>query len=141
LRALAKLTRLTTSPGAARGGVSCNPGACRPGRNTSHQLLDRQEIAIDQPLRRRRAQQIGRVEGGERLDLARAGVELEPAAARLGDAFGNTEQRLRRRPAQAHQQVGIGELDLAADERQANRDSCGVGVRLPGGRHGTMLAI
>ena len=61
------------------------------------------------------------MEGRHRADLARAGVEREPAAARLGDAVLGRQQRLGRRIAQADQHVGIGELDLALDERQADR--------------------
>jgi len=48
-------------------------------------------------------------------------VERKPAAARLGDSFAGPEQRLGRRVAETDQHVGIGKLDLAQRERQADR--------------------
>ena len=44
----------------------------------------------------------------------------EPAPARLADAIRDAEQGLRRRLAEADQNVGIGKLDLPLDERQAD---------------------
>ncbi len=54
-------------------------------------------------------------------DFAFAGVERVPAPARLGDAFLDAEQGLRRWAAEADENVGIDEFDLAPDERQADR--------------------
>ena len=48
-------------------------------------------------------------------------MERKPAAARLGDAVLGRQQCLRRRVAHADQHVGIGKLDLAQDEGQADR--------------------
>ena len=90
--------------------------SCGPQR-----LLDRQKIPPGEPLLQRAAQQKGRVERRHGADFARAGVEGEPAPARSRDAFLDAEQRLRRGLAEADQKVGIGELDLAPDERQADR--------------------
>ena len=53
-------------------------------------------------------------------DLALAGIEGKPASARLGDAFLDAEQRLRGWAAETHENVGIGELDLPQNERQAD---------------------
>ena len=53
-------------------------------------------------------------------DLALAGVEGKPAPARLGDAFLDAEQGLRRWAAEADENVGIGKLDLPQNERQAD---------------------
>jgi len=58
--------------------------------------------------------------GRERANLAAAGVKFEPAAARSGDPFLGSEQRLRRRLSETDEDVGVGELDLAADEGQAD---------------------
>ena len=57
----------------------------------------------------------------ERADLARAGLIRKPASAGLENSLLLFEKRLRRRAAQAYQDVRIGELDLAPDERQTNR--------------------
>ena len=56
------------------------------------------------------------MEGRHGADLALAGVEGEPAPARLGDAVLDAEQRLRRRAAETDKDVGIGKFDLAQDE-------------------------
>src|SRR5947207_11856228 len=90
------------------------------GKFSRERLLDRQEIAPCEALLQRLAQQIGRVERRDRADLARAGVECEPAAAGLEDTLARAEQRLGGRAAEADQHVRIGELDLAAHERQAD---------------------
>src|SRR5262245_18752223 len=55
---------------------------------SAQRLPDLQKILPDLPLRQRLPQQIGRVQGRDRFDLARAGVEREPAPARAHDAFG-----------------------------------------------------
>src|SRR5262245_21883370 len=60
------------------------------------------------------------MERRDRADLARSGVEIEPAPARTFDALLAAEQRLRRRPAEAHEKVRIGELDLAQREGEAD---------------------
>ena len=60
------------------------------------------------------------MESRQCADLPLAGLEIEPASARLGDALLDAEQRLRRRSAEADQDIGIGELDLAQDEGQAD---------------------
>src|SRR5208282_6649283 len=83
-------------------------------------LFDRQKIAPRQPFLQRAAQQKGGMVGRQRADLAAAGVEFEPAAARSCDPFLGLEQSLRRRLAEADQNIGVGELDLAADKRQAD---------------------
>src|ERR1700738_655017 len=57
-------------------------------------LLDREEIAPREAFLERRAQQIGRMEGRECADLARAGWIGEPAAARALDPLPGAEQRL-----------------------------------------------
>ena len=81
------------------------------------------------------------MERWHRADFALAGFKGEPAPARFGDAFLDAEKRLRRRAAEANQDVGIGKLDLPQMKGRQICDSCGVGVRLPGGRQGTMLAM
>ena len=60
------------------------------------------------------------MKGRHGADFALSGVEGEPASADTGDAFFDAEQRLRRRPAETDQDVGIGKLDLAQHERQAD---------------------
>jgi len=69
----------------------------------------------------RLAQEIGGMQRCHRADFTRAGVKGEPAPARLEDAFLAVEQCLGRRIAEADQYVGVGELDLAQHERQADR--------------------
>ena len=76
----------------------------------------------------RAAQQESRVEGRQRADLTAAGVERIPAPAGARNAVLDAEQRLHRRAAEAEQKVRVGELNLAADEGQAD---CGF---LRGGR-------
>ena len=71
----------------------------------AERLLDRQEVAPGKPLLQRAAQQEGRMKGRHGADFAFSGVEGEPAPARLGDAFLDAEQRLRRRAAEADQNV------------------------------------
>ena len=100
-------------------GAAIDPLVTAPQR-LAQRLLDREKIAPGEALLQRRAQQIGRMEGRDGADLARAGMEVEPAPARALDAFLDAEQRLRRRAAEADQHVRIGELDLALDERQAD---------------------
>src|SRR5258706_12501626 len=80
----------------------------------------RLEVAPREPLFERRAQQIGRVEGRDGANFPRAGMIDAPPAARPADALGQAEQRGGRRAAEAHQDVGIGQFDLALDERQAD---------------------
>src|SRR2546423_1648959 len=60
------------------------------------------------------------MEGRDRPDLARTGVEIEPAPAGALDALLHAEQRLRCRAAEAHEDIRIRELDLPLDERQAD---------------------
>src|SRR5690348_12649073 len=60
------------------------------------------------------------MKGGERADFAPAGIVRKPAAARPRDAVLDAKQRLHRRSAETDQKIRIGELDLAANERQAN---------------------
>ena len=83
-------------------------------------LFDREEIAPGETLLERTAQQKSRVKGRHGADLARAGVEGEPAPARLGDAFLDAKQRLRRWAAETDENVGIGKFDLPLNERQAD---------------------
>src|SRR5882757_6009478 len=64
-------------------------------------LLDRQKVSPGEALLQRLAQQIRRMQGRERADLARAGVMGEPASAGLEDAVLGIEQGGRRRPAHA----------------------------------------
>src|SRR3984957_8385868 len=97
-----------------------NPGtpfphyACAPCRLRRRQrLLDRQEIPPSQPLLQRLAQQIGRMKGGGGADFTAAGVEREPASARLEDSVAAAEQRLCRWSAETDQHVRIDQLDLA----------------------------
>src|SRR5262249_18027094 len=56
----------------------------------------------------------------QRADFARAGVKHVPASARLTDPVLDAEERLRGGAAETNQDIGIGELDLAQDERQAD---------------------
>src|SRR5262245_63630513 len=84
-------------------------------------LLDREKIPPGKALLQRLAQEICRMQRRHRADLARAGVKGEPAPARLEDAVLAVEQRLGRRIAEADQDVGVGELDLAQREWQADR--------------------
>src|SRR6266567_3175582 len=84
-------------------------------------LLDREKIPPGKALLQRLAQEICRMQRRHRADLAGAGVKGEPAPARLEDTVLAVEQRLGRRIAEADQYVGVGELDLAQRERQADR--------------------
>ncbi len=95
--------------------------AAFPGYHSRQRLLDRQEIPPGQPLLQRLAQQIGRMQRGGGADFTAAGVEREPAPARLEDSVAAAEQRLRRWPAETDQHVRIDQLDLAQRERQADR--------------------
>src|SRR5262249_60866571 len=97
--------------------VSENPR--RPRGLPCKRLLDGEEIAPDEAFLDWVAQEIGGVEGRDGPDLAGAGVIGVPAAARPADAFLDAEQRLCRRTAEADQDVGVGELDLAQREGQA----------------------
>ena len=81
---------------------------------------DRAQILPGHPLVGRRAQQIGRMEGGQRADHAGAGVVIEPAPAGLHDALAGRQQGLGRGIAERHQHVRIHQFDLALDERQAD---------------------
>src|SRR5262249_18089226 len=83
-------------------------------------FLDRQKIAPCKALLQRAAQQKRRMESRHGANFALAGVETEPASARLGDAVLYAEQRLCRRSAEANQDVGIGGLDLTLDKRQTD---------------------
>src|SRR5215472_18768224 len=60
------------------------------------------------------------MKGGQRADFAPAGVIRKPAAARARDAVLDAKQRLHRRSAETDQKVRISELDLPANEGQAN---------------------
>jgi hypothetical protein len=67
------------------------------GRRSRQALLgeggaDGQEIPPGKALFERRAQQVGRVEGGDGADVAGAGVIGAPASAELADAVGHAEQ-------------------------------------------------
>ena len=84
-------------------------------------FLQRQKIAPGEALLQRAAQQESGVECRQRADFARAGIERQPAAARPCDAFLGAEQRLHRRAAEADQDIRVRQLDLTADERQADR--------------------
>ena len=53
------------------------------------------------------------MERRDRADLALPVWNGNQRPRDLGDAVPDVEQRLRRRAAEAHQNVGIGELDLA----------------------------
>src|SRR5262249_32581148 len=104
-------------------------------------LFDREKIPPGKALLQRLAQEISGMQRRHRADLARAGVKGEPAPARLEDAVLAVEQRLGRRIAEADQDVGVGELDLAQREWQADRGFLRRGRAIAGGRQGTMLAI
>src|SRR6516164_7014272 len=54
-------------------------------------------------------------------DFAPPGVVGKPAAARTRNAVLDPKQRLHRRAAETDKEIGIGELDLTADEWQADR--------------------
>jgi len=90
------------------------------GSSLRQRLGDRAEILPGHPLVGRRAQQIGRVEGRDRADLAAAGVVVEPFAAGAHDAFAGCQQGLGRRIAERHQHVRVHQFDLTLDERQAD---------------------
>ena len=62
------------------------------------------------------------MQGRQSADLAAPDPIGIEAAAGLQDAVLGAGDRLRRRAAEADDQVGIGELDLALDERPADRD-------------------
>src|SRR6516162_4672410 len=92
-----------------------------PSSDTRVQRLpDRQKIAPREPLLQRRTQQVSRVESSNGANFAGAGVIDAPATARPADALRNAEQCGAGGAAEAHQDVGIGELDLALDKGQAN---------------------
>src|SRR5580698_10400328 len=74
-------------------------------------LFDREKIPPGQPLLQRTTQQKCWMERGHRADFAGARVIGEPAPARTRNAFLDAEQGLRRRAAEAHQNIGIGEFD------------------------------
>src|SRR3954449_2850852 len=84
-------------------------------------LFDCQKIPPGKALLHRLEQQIGGMQRGNRADLTRAGMERQPASAGLKDTVLAVEQRLRRRTAEAHQNVRVGEFDLAQREGQTNR--------------------
>src|SRR3984957_4878440 len=86
-----------------RESLSAGPQAREPLQR--QRLLDREEIPPRQPLLQRAAQQECRMKGGECADFARPGVVGKPASARAGNAFLDAEQRLRRGPAEANQDV------------------------------------
>src|SRR5512136_2606021 len=83
-------------------------------------LFDRQEIAPGKTFLQRAAQQESRMESWHGANLALAGVKSEPAAPRFGDAFFNAEQGLRRRAAEANEDIWVGKFDLAQDKGQAD---------------------
>src|SRR6202171_5019808 len=78
--------------------------------------LDRQKIPPGEPLLQRLAQPIGPGQRGDRAGLAAAGWIGHPTPPRAQNAFLEAEQRLRGRPAETDENIGIGELDLAQDE-------------------------
>src|SRR5262245_48755028 len=84
----------------------------------AERLLDRKEVAPGEPLLQRLPQQIGGMQGCDGADFAPSRPEREPAPARLEDAVADVEQGLGRWPAEADQDVRIGQLDLAQSERQ-----------------------
>src|ERR1700722_8272864 len=110
------------NPGTPFPHYACAPCGLRLLRRLrSQRLLDRQEIPPSQPLLQRLAQQIGRMKGGGGADFTAAGVEREPASARLEDSVAAAEQRLCRWSAETDQHVRIDQLDLAQREWQADR--------------------
>src|SRR6185312_15965135 len=114
---------LAIGTGTCRGiRVSCNWSRLATVRIRSaiQRLPDCQKVAPGETLLQRAAQQERWVKRRHGADVTLAGVEREPAPAGLGDAVARAEQRLRRRVAHADQNVGIDELDLAQDERQAD---------------------
>ena len=83
------------------------------------------------------------MERWHRADLALACFKCEPPTSGFCDAFFDAEKCLRRRAAEANQDVRIGKLDLPHYERQTDlpipvASAC---RRLPGGRQGTILAM
>src|SRR6266849_957448 len=84
-------------------------------------LFDCEKIPPSEALLRRLAQEIGRMKRREGADLARTGLIGKPTTAGLEDSIPHVEERLCGRAAQAYQDVRIGKLDLALDERQADR--------------------
>src|ERR1019366_6844627 len=68
---------------------------------------------------RRLAQKIGRVQPGDRSDFLTGRRIAEPAPTQTHDALLAAEQGLRRRRAEADENFGVHERDLAACEGQA----------------------
>src|SRR4029079_6958268 len=83
-------------------------------------LCDRAQILPRHALVPGRAQEIGRVESGDRADDARAGVVLEPTPTSFHDALARLQQRLRGRVAKRDQHIRIYQFDLTLDEREAD---------------------
>ena len=99
------------------------------------------EIAPAETLLQRLAQEIGRVQRRQGTDLAPIlGLVGEPAAAGAQDALLDAEQVLGRGPAEAEQEFRAASSICRAMNGLQMAISWGVGVRLPGGRQGTMLA-
>ncbi len=104
-------------------------------------LLDRQKIPPGETLLQRLTQQIGRVERRHAPGSRACRCDSGTAPARPGDAVLGAEERMRRGcPMQTSKSGSASSICRWMNGRQI-ADSCGVGVRLPGGRHGTMLAM
>src|SRR3982751_4200284 len=83
-------------------------------------LFEGEKITPSKALLRRLSQEIGGVERWQGADFACAGMKRKPAPASLENSILHVEQRLRRRVPQTHQDIGIGEFDLAQNEWQAD---------------------
>src|SRR5262249_6186288 len=100
-------------------GVDCC--RCNSGRLSLIKcLLDCQEIAPSKPFLQRAAEQKSRMERRHGTDFALACFKSEPSPARFGDPLFDTEKRLRRRTAEANQDVRVSKLDLTQDEGKAD---------------------
>ena len=105
---------MTIAPSEVTGEVGCDePFSSQGARESAH-------VDPGLALLRRLAQEIGGVEHGKGAkDASVFAFVVEPLPARPRYPLANAEQRLRRRSAEADQDLGRGELDLPPDERQA----------------------
>src|SRR6516225_3036992 len=87
---------------------------------TRQRFLQRQKIPPGKALLQRAAQQKGRMKRGQGADFAPPGVVGKPASTRTRNPILDAEQRLHCWPTKTDQNIGIGELDLPADEWQAD---------------------
>ena len=110
-------------------------------RLNSQRLFQRQEIAPGETLLQRAAQQKRRMEGRHRADFARAGVVREPAPARRVMPSLMPSSVCIAGPPRQTRKSGLASSIWRRMKGRQIAVSCGVGVRLPGGRHGTTLAI